>query len=46
VNVPADKAGQWTTALIGLYDPASGQRPKRMSGSAGSEDDTVVLRRR
>jgi hypothetical protein len=46
VNVPADKAGQWTTALIGLYDPASGQRPKRMSGSAESEDDTVVLRRR
>jgi hypothetical protein len=46
VNASADQAAQWTTAVIGLYDPVSGQRPKRISGTAEGEDDTVVLRRR
>lgn len=46
VQVSADKAAQWTTAVIGLYDPASGERPNWVSGMAESQDDTVVLHRR
>jgi hypothetical protein len=46
VKVPADKAAQWTTAMIGLYDAATGERAKWASGDVAHADDTVVLRRR
>ncbi len=46
VDVPAGKAAQWTTAVIGLYDTASGERAKWTGGSAPHADNTVDLRRR
>ncbi len=45
VDVPEDKAAQWATAVIGLYDAASGERAKWISGSAAHADNTVDLRR-
>ncbi len=46
VQVPAEKAAQWTTAVIGVYDPANGERPRRVSGASTNEDDLVIVKRR
>jgi hypothetical protein len=46
VKVPAEKRKQWTTAMIGIYDSASGERAKRVSGLAEHDEDIVVLQRR
>lgn len=46
IIVQMSKSAQWTTAVIGLYDAASGERAKFVSGTADHVDDRVVLRRR